>query len=143
MEVMPLDDTTSAGSVIYIDRSDVHADRWDELKAAIPALTAFVEREQPQMTTYAFYLDECADHMTVISVHPDSSSLERHMEIGRPEFQKLAPFLSLREIEVFGPLSQRAVDLVSRKAEALGDSGAVLVHDEFTGFTRIQSGSNP
>ena len=65
-----------AGPVVYIDRSDVHSDRWDDLKAGIRSLVAFVDQQQPQMATYGFYLDENAHRMVVVAVHPDSASLE-------------------------------------------------------------------
>jgi hypothetical protein len=134
---MAIADGEGIGPVIYIDRSDVRVDRWDELKAGIRALVGFVERHQPQMATYGFYLDEDANTMTVVSVHPDSASLEHHVDVGAPEFRKLAPFLSLREIEVFGPLSERAVALVQQKAADLGDRGVVTVHSQFAGFARL------
>ena len=132
-------DRPSAGPVIYIDRSDVHEDRWDDLKAGIRALVAFVESRQPQMVTYAFYLDEETNEMTVVSVHPDAGSLERHIEIGGPEFKKLAPYLTLREIEVFGTLSALAVDLLQQKASTLGDGGVVSRHGQFAGFDRTNT----
>lgn len=128
---------TSTGPVVYIDRSDVRAEHWDALKTGIQNLVEFVETHQPQMAAYAFYLDEEANEMTVVSVHPDSDSLQRHMELGAPEFRKLAPYLELREIEVFGSLSDRATSLVHEKAGALGDGGAVFLHPEFGGFTRL------
>jgi hypothetical protein len=126
----------AAGPVIYIDRSDVREGAWDDLKAGIRTLVAFVDSRQPQMTTYAVYLDESAHEMTVVSIHPDSASLERHIEIGAPEFKKLAPYLTLRHIEVFGTLSARAVDLLLQKASTLGEGGAVNVHERFAGFDR-------
>ena len=127
-------------AVIYLDRSNVDEGRWEELKAGIRELVAFVEAHQPQMATYGFYLDEGTNHMTVVSVHPDSASLERHIEIGGPEFRKLAPLLALREIEVFGRLSERAVELVREKAATLGDQGVVRVHrhEQFAGFDRVK-----
>ena len=135
-------DRPSTGPLIYIDRSDVHEERWDDLKAGIRAVVAFVESHQPQMTRYAFYLDEGNGEMTVVAVHPDAASLERHIEIGGPEFQKLAPFLTLREIEVFGTLSARAVDLLRQKATALGDGGTLRLHEQFAGFDRTISSSS-
>lgn len=130
-------DRTSRGPVIYIDRSRVHGGRWEELKAGIRALVDFVDRYQPQMAAYGFYLDEGANEMTVVSVHPDSASLERHIEVGSPEFKKLGPFLELREIEVFGHLSERAVELVQQKAASLGEAGAVALHEQFAGFDHV------
>lgn len=130
-------DGTSAGAVVYIDRSDVHEDGWDELEAGIRALVAFVELHQPQMCTYAFSFDEDANEMVVVSVHPDAASLERHIEIGGPEFAKLGHLLTLREIEAFGPLSERAVELVQQKAAVLGEGGAIRLHRQFAGFSRL------
>ena len=132
---------SNEGPVIYIDRSDVLEAHWDELKAGIRALVAFVDREQPQMVTYGFYLDEDAGQMTVVAVHPDSASLERHVRIGGPEFKKLAPFIRLRSIEVFGRLSASAVELLQQKAVALGDRGVVTIHEQLAGFDRISTAS--
>jgi len=128
---------SSGGPVIYIDRSDVYEERWQELKVGIRTLVAFVDSHQPQVVTYGFYLDEEANEMAVVSVHPDSASLERHIEVGGPEFKKLAPFLELREIEVFGRLSERAIELLHQKASTLG-RGAVTLHERFAGFERVR-----
>lgn len=132
-----MSDTGSAEPIIYIDRSRVHRGGLDALKAGIGGLVPFVDRHQPQMLTYGFYLDEDALCMTVVSVHPDSASLERHIDLGGDEFKKLAPLIELHEIEVFGRLSQRAVELVRQKAAALGDRGVVKMHERFLGFDRI------
>ena len=132
-------DGGNEGPVIYIDRSDVHEGHSDELKAGIRALVGFVNSEQPQMVTYGFYLDEDARQMTVVAVHPDSASLERHVRIGGPEFKKLGPFIELRGIEVFGHLSESAVELLQQKAAALGDRGVVTMHEQYAGFDRIRT----
>lgn len=95
------------------------------------SLVAFVDSHQPQMVTYGFYLDEDARQMTVVSCIP-SASLERHVDIGGAEFKKLAPFIELREIEVFGRLNESAVELVHQKAAALGDRGVVTMHEQFS-----------
>ena len=131
------------GPIVYIDRSEVHEGCWDDLEAGIRALVRFVDAHQPQMVTYGFYLDEAAHRMAVVSVHPDSDSLERHIEVGAPEFQKLSPYLDLREIEVFGPLSDTAAELVRQKAAALGEHGTVTVHEEFAGFLHLDRADGP
>ena len=130
-------DGMRAEPVVYVDRSDVRDGWWDELKVGVAQLAAFVERHQPQMASYCVYLDEDTRRMAVVSVHPDSASLERHIEIGTPEFKKLAPFIDLREIEVFGQLSDSAAELVRQKAAALGEHGAVTLHRTFAGFSRL------
>jgi hypothetical protein len=136
-------DGGNEGPVIYIDRSDVHEGCSDDLKAGIRDLVAFVDSHQPQIVTYGFYFDEDVRRMTVVAVHPDSASLVRHVDIGGPEFKKLAPFIELREIEVFGRLDERAVELLQAKAAALGDRGIVTMHDRFLGFDRIDVARQP
>jgi hypothetical protein len=135
---MGMGDGAGEGPIIYIDRSDVHEGCWDELKAGIRGLVAFVESRQPQMVTYGFHLDEGAHRMTVVAVHPNAASLERHVSVGGPEFKKLARFIELREIEVFGRLSDSAVALLEQKAADLGDRGVVMMHEQFAGFDRLE-----
>jgi hypothetical protein len=95
------DHPSDVGPIVYVDRSDVHEGCLNELKVDIHALVAFVDAHQPQMAMYGIYLDDQAHRMTVVSVHPNSTSLERHIKLGAPEFRKLAPYIDLREIEVF------------------------------------------
>jgi hypothetical protein len=131
------DHPSEAGPIVYIDRSDVHEGCLNELKVGIHALVAFVDAHQLQMAMYGIYLDEQAHRMTVVSVHPNSTSLERHIKLGAPEFRKLAPYIDLREIEVFGQLSEAAADLVRKKATALGDGGRITLHEQSAGFARL------
>ena len=47
----------------------------------------------------SFHFDEGANRMTVTAVHPDSASLQLHMEVGREEFRKLGRMLTLTAVE--------------------------------------------
>ena len=73
--------------------------------------------------------------MTVVAVHPDSASLELHLEIGRTEFRKLADMITLRRIEVYGSVSAKARAMLQEKATMLGGSD-VTVHERLAGFDR-------
>ena len=130
-------DVGAADPIVYIDRSDVREGCLDALKVGIRALVAFVDAHQPQMAMYGIYVDETEHRMTVVSVHPDSASLERHIEVGAPEFRKLASYINLREIEVFGELSETAAELVREKAAALGDGSGVRFHEVSAGFGHL------
>jgi len=81
--------------------------------------------------------------MTVVAVHPDSASLELHMEIGSAEFRKLAHLLTLTSIECYGRPSERALEQLWEKAATLGDSGSVVSIGRFAGFTRGRAGRLP
>ena len=128
-----------AGSIVYIDRSRVRPGSLGELKAGITGLVAFVEEREPRLLHYAFHVDEEALRMTVVAVHPDSASLELHMEIGREEFGKLAPFIELETIEVFGVPGEAALEQLRAKAVALGADVSLVVHELEAGFSRLSA----
>lgn len=126
-------DPGGSALIVYVDRSDIRDGRLEALESAIPPLVGFIESQEPQLVSYGFHLDEEAGLMTVVAVHPDSASLERHMAIGGPEFRKLGDMIVLRQIEVFGSVSDRAREMLAQKAAMLGDGG-VTVHERFAGF---------
>ena len=126
-----------SGPIVYIDHSHIREDSIDELKAGVQRLVEFIEAREPQLITYGFYIDEDAARMTVVAVHPDSESLERHMDIGGVEFRKLAPLVTLTAIECYGRPSDRALEQLRDKAAALGDGGAVVSIERFAGFAHL------
>ena len=125
--------------IVYIDHSDIREDSFEELKAGIRRLVDFIEAREPQLITYGFYLDEDAAKMTVVAVHPDSGSLELHMDIGGEEFRKLAHLLTLTAIECYGRPSERAIEQLRQKAAMLGNGGTVVTIGRFAGLTRLAS----
>jgi hypothetical protein len=126
-----------SGPIVYIDHSHIREDSIDELKAGVQRLVEFIEAREPQLITYGFYIDEDAARMTVVAVHPDPESLERHMDIGGVEFRKLAPLVTLTAIECYGRPSDRALEQLRDKAAALGDGGAVVSIERFAGFAHL------
>jgi hypothetical protein len=133
-------DRASGGSglIVYVDRSDIREGREADLKAGIHRLVEVIESNEPQLISYGFHFDDEAGRMTVVAVHPDSASLELHLEIGRTEFRRLADLVTLRQIEVYGFISDKAIALLEQKATMLGGNG-VMVHPRFAGFDHPQA----
>lgn len=125
--------------IVYIDHSEIREGALDELKAGVQRLVDFIEAREPQLISYGFYLDESAGKMTVVAVHPDSASLELHMDIGGTEFRKLAHLLTLTGIECYGRPSEAALEMMRAKAAALGDGRAVVSIGQFAGFSNLPS----
>jgi hypothetical protein len=123
-------------SIVYIDRSDVRTGKLDEVKASITALLELVEPNEPQLLGYAFYLDEQAARMTVLAIHPDAESMELHMEVGAPGFQKFEGLIDLRSIDVYGTPSVKVREQLRQKAQMLGTGVRVMIHEQHAGFAR-------
>jgi hypothetical protein len=123
--------------IIYVDRSLIVEGRLEQLKRGIRALVALVERREPRLSSYGFFIDEERMRMTVIAIHPDSASLEFHLDLAGPEFRKLKELVELTEIEVYGPLSDTALAQLQEKARMLGRGGKVVVLEAEAGFARV------
>ena len=123
--------------IVYIDTSAIRDRKLEELKVAMKGLAAFVEANVPQLVSYGFFLDEEQRHMTVVAVHPDSASLEFHMEVGGAEFRKFADLIDLSRIAVYGRVSEAVLKRLHRKARMLG-RGTVVVHELYAGFARLR-----
>jgi hypothetical protein len=121
--------------VVYVDHSDVREGCIDELKHGVRRLVEVLEKLEPQLIAYGFHFDEAGTRMTVTAVHPDSASLELHLEVGREEFRSLGGMLTLTGIEVYGSISPHAREMLEQKAAMLGGSG-VTVRERHAGFLR-------
>jgi hypothetical protein len=121
--------------IVYVDVSRIREGKLAELEEAMKGLSRFVEANTPRVLSYGFFLDEQRTIMTVIAIHPDSESLEFHMDEGNKEFRKFADLIELSSIEVYGDVSEGALDRLHRKAEMLG-RGGVAVHELYAGFAR-------
>jgi len=122
--------------IVYIDHSDIREGKLPEVRAGVQELVDFVDTHEPQLLAYGFYIDEGGMRMTLIAIHPDSSSLELHMEIGAPAFRKFIELIDLRKIEIYGRPSERVLEQLQQKVQILGKNGTVVVHDRSAGFAR-------
>ena len=128
-----------AEAIVYIDRSEIRPGKVEEVKVGVTGLVEFIRAREPQLISYAFYIDESVSSMSVVAVHPDSASMDLHMRIGGPEFRKLAGFIDLQLIEVYGSPSATVLDQLQQKAQMLGKNARVVVHKPHAGFGALPS----
>ncbi len=121
--------------IVYVDMSTIREGQLEKLKSAMKELAAFVEANMPRLISYAFFLNEEQTEMTVVAVHPDSASLEFHMDTGAAEFRKFASLIELLRIEIYGGVSEGVLERLHQKARMLG-AGTVAVHEFYAGFSR-------
>lgn len=123
------------GPIVYVDRSEIREGRVEEVRTAVRELAAFVEANEPDIVSYAAYIDDDGQGMTVIHHHRDVASLERHMEVAGPRFAPFAPLLRLRSIDVYGDAGDALLAQLHAKARTLGGA-TVAVHPHSAGFVR-------
>jgi len=122
--------------IFYIDSSEILEGKLEELKAAINELVEFVRANEPRLISYSFFFSEAGTRMTVVAVHPDSASMEFHMEVAGPAFRKFTGFIRLSTIDVYGQVSDKVMKQLRQKARMLG-TGTVVVHKLCAGLARF------
>jgi hypothetical protein len=121
--------------IVFVDSSEIHEGKLDDVKVLIHELAEFVETNEPRPILYQVFLDQAGHTMTVVQIHPDSESMETHMDVARSVFSKFTGLLQMRRMDIFGKPSQALLDSMTKKAEMLGAAG-VTVHDLQAGFAR-------
>jgi len=125
-----------SGVIVYMDTSEVREGALEELKTAIKGLVDFVEANEPQLIAYNIFLSDDGTRMTVVHMHPDSASLEYHMEVAGPVFRRFVELITLSSIDIYGRPSEKVLRQLHEKARLLG-RGTVEVHGLHAGFTRF------
>ncbi len=122
-------------AIVYVDTSDVREGALEDLKTGMKELVAFVEANEPQLIAYNVYFSDDGTTMTVVHVHPDSASLEYHLDVAGPFFRRFAELVTLSSTHIYGEPSELALRQSREKARLLGRV-TVEVDTLHAGFTR-------
>ena len=71
---------------IYVGTMSVKPGRLPALRKQLAELADFVETNEPRVIAFHAYLDEQGDRLTIVHVHPDSASMEFHMQVNAKHF---------------------------------------------------------
>ena len=122
--------------IYYVDASLIQEGKLNELKNAVEDLVEFVNLNESRPISYNIYFNEDGTQMTLMQIHPDSASLEFHLEIAGPAFQKFKDLIQLSTIQIYGKPTDKLLNQLQRKAQMLGNA-KVTVHDLQAGFSRF------
>jgi hypothetical protein len=123
-------------AIVYVDTSNVREGALEELKTGMSELVDFVEANEPRLMAYNVYFSDDGTRMTVVHVHPDTASLEYHMEAAGPVFRRFVDLVTLSSIHIYGEPSEKLLRQAHEKAGLLG-RGEVIVDALHAGFTRF------
>ena len=121
--------------LVYVDRSEIRTGKLEELRGAIADLAAFVAANEPQIVSYAAFIDDDGEQLMIVHVHRDAASLERHFAIAGPRFASFAELVRLERIDIYGNPSPGTVVSLREKAAALGGA-TIAIHPQHAGFIR-------
>ena len=134
----PWRDRAISDPIVFVDSSEIREGQARRVPRGIAELAEFVEANEANPIAYHVYFSTDGRRMTVVQIHPDSASMEHHMELAAPIFAKLAHLVELQTVDIYGTPSERVIDQLRRKAELLG-TATVTVHEREAGFDRLVS----
>jgi quinol monooxygenase YgiN len=96
-----------AGPIIYIFTMKIKPGKAEEARKHIAEQIDFVETNEPRMIAFHCFFDDEGSKLTIVQVHPDSASMEFHMEVSVKHFTTAFDYLDSQVSEqYYGPISE-------------------------------------
>lgn len=127
---------------LYVGTMSVKPGRLEALRTQLAELADFVETNEPRMIAFHAYLDEKGEKLAIVQVHPDSASMEFHMQVNAKHFATAFDNLeALISEQYYGEISDSlAAELAKWDDPAIAVT-RLPVHEG--GFTRTTVRSAP
>ena len=118
--------------LIVVFSYSIKPGKQEEARKRIAELVDFVETNEPRMIAFHAYLDQDVNTLSIVQVHPDSASMEFHMQVNAKHFATAFDWLDTSITQqYFGPISDALAAELAKWDEALTH---VPIHE--AGFTR-------
>ena len=132
--------TAVEAPLVFIATNRLKAGQLKRERERVQGLVEFIEASEPRLIAFNEYVNEAGDEVTVVQVHPDTASLEAHMQIVRERAQQAyAETLDATvRIQVFGRPTDAILEALREQA---GNGVELSVNGEHLGgFTRSAVG---
>jgi quinol monooxygenase YgiN len=121
-----------SGPLINVFAYSIKPGKQEEARKRIAELVDFVETNEPRMIAFHVYLDQDGNSVSIVQVHPDSASMEFHMQVNAKHFATAFDWLdAAMGQQLYGPVSDALAAELAKWDEQFTH---VPVHE--AGFTR-------
>ena len=123
------------GPLIYVGTTKIKPGKADIARKSLAEVVNFVETNEPRLIAFHCYLDEEDSKLTVVQVHPDSASMEFHMQVNAKHFATAFDYLDATVSEqYYGTIS----DALAAELAKWDEPGVEVIRmpEHEGGFTR-------
>jgi quinol monooxygenase YgiN len=99
--------------VIYVDRFQLREGKSADFKTYATEMAEFVEKNEPGVLSFNYYVDEDGVRGTAVFVFSDAEAMDVHLDLASSRFQEGYELLSATDIELLGRPSDRAIELAT------------------------------
>jgi len=120
---------------IYVGTMSVKPGRLPALREQLAEVVDFVETNEPRVIAFHAYLDEPGDKLTIVHLHPDSTSMEFHMQVNAKHFATAFDnFEAVISEQYYGSISDALASELAKWDDPAVPVTRMTVHEG--GFTR-------
>jgi hypothetical protein len=100
---------------VYVGTWTIKPGKFDEAKRWLAEHADFVETNEPRMIAFHVYFDEEGRKASVVQVHPDSASMEFHMQVIAEHLGDAFEYIdTILSEQYYGPMSESLSDTLSK-----------------------------
>ena len=103
--------------ITFVGTYAIPEDRLDEWKAVVVDMVDTVKANVPRLVSYNVYVNDDGSEATNIYVHPDTESLEQHLQVAATRIGAGAQTVETIRVELYGSPSDRVVEQIRRISE--------------------------
>jgi hypothetical protein len=92
---------------VYVGTWTIKPGKLDDARRFLAAHSAFIEEREPRMIAFQVFFDEEGSKASVVQVHPDSASMELHMQVIAEHMGEAFEIIdTILSEQYYGPMSQ-------------------------------------
>jgi hypothetical protein len=120
--------------LLFIGTYAIPEGKLADFKEANKEMAEFVRDYESRLLSWKTYINADGSEATTIMIHPDSESLEHHLQVARAKISRGIHIVQTRRIDLYGDPSDRLVAQLHQMSVASG-SWPVIVKSYLQGFS--------
>ena len=121
--------------IVYVGKYRLASENVDVFRKVAKEVAQYVEENEPQLLAYIEYMSEDGPEASTIQIHPDSESMETHLEVAGAKFGDAMALMEDVKIDLYGALSESLRERLTYMAQTFGVS--LTLHQSHAGFARL------
>ena len=106
--------------VIFVGTYEIPNGAIDDFLAGNRDMSEFVKANEPRLVSRHTYISSDLSEATTIMIHPDSQSLEFHLQVASSRIQHGVQIVRTKHIELYGNVSEALVERLQLVSESSG-----------------------